>query len=223
MAERVLVETKAVLFDLDGTLLDTLSDLADAMNAVLEEMGFPAHPVDAYRYFVGDGLEVLAHRVLPQMCRKHPFLSHCIEGMKARYHDHWADKTKLYPGISDLLNELSRRHLSLTVLSNKPDDFTRLMVNHFLPHWRWSQVRGAHPDVPKKPDPRGALLIAEQLALAPQNFLYLGDTNIDMQTARAAGMCPIGVSWGFRTVKELDESGASAVLQHPLDLLKLLP
>lgn len=223
MTERALVEIKAVLFDLDGTLLDTLSDLADAMNVVLADMGLPCHPDDAYRYFVGDGLEILARRVLPQECRKQPFLSRCIEGMKARYSDHWADNSKPYAGIADLLNELTCRDLNLAVLSNKPDYFTSLLVNHFLPHWRWSHVRGARLDTPRKPDPCGALAIAEQLALAPRDFLYLGDTATDMQTARAAGMYPVGVSWGFRTVKELEESGAKVVLDHPLDLLKLLP
>jgi len=218
-----IADIKAVLFDLDGTLLDTLTDLADSMNAVLAELGLPGHPHDAYRYFVGDGLEILARRVLPEGSRTEPLIQRCAEGMRAKYQDHWADKSEPYQGIPELLNSLASRDLRLNILSNKPDDFTRLMVNHFLPNWRWDQVRGARPDTPKKPNPSAALAVAGQLGLAPHQFLYLGDTNTDMRTATAAGMYPVGVLWGFRTQTELEESGAQTVLHHPLDLLKLLP
>lgn len=215
----VLTDIKAVLFDLDGTLLDTLSDLADSMNAVLTSLGLPAHSRDAYRYFVGDGLEVLAQRVLPDDHRVPAMIVRCAEGMRARYQEHWADRTRPYQGIPELLDSLAGRGLRLNILSNKPDDFTRLMVDHFLPGWQWSQVRGARPDTPKKPDPRAALTIASQLGLAPQQFLYLGDTNTDMRTASAAGMHPVGVLWGFRTRTELEQAGAKATISHPLDLL----
>jgi len=216
-----ITDIKAVLFDLDGTLLDTLTDLADSMNAVLANLGLPVHSRDAYRYFVGDGLEILAQRVLPEERRTESLIQRCAEEMRARYQEHWADKSEPYQGIPELLNSLARRDLSLNILSNKPDEFTRLMIKHFLPNWQWSQVRGARPDTPKKPDPSGALAVAEQLGLAPRQFLYLGDTNTDMRTAIAAGMYPIGVLWGFRTRQELEESGARTVLHHPLDLLKL--
>ncbi len=217
-----ITDVKAVLFDLDGTLLDTLTDLADSMNAVLARLGHPTHPRDAYRYFVGDGLEILAKRVLPEADCHQPMIQRCAEEMRTEYQRRWADKTQPYEGIAELLDSLSDRGLRLTILSNKPDDSTKLMVNHFLPDWQWSQVRGARPQTPKKPDPSGALAIAGQLNLAPQQFLYLGDTNTDMQTATAAGMYPVGALWGFRTRTELEESGAKAILHHPLDLLKLI-
>lgn len=217
-----ITDCKAVLFDLDGTLLDTLTDLADSMNAVLASLDFPTHPRDAYRYFVGDGLEILARRVLPEANRTQAMIQRCAEGMRDQYHRHWADQTNPYEGVADLLDSLTARGLSLNILSNKPDDFTCLMVNHFLPAWPWGQVRGARSATPKKPHPHGALAIADQLKLAPKQFLYLGDTNTDMQTATAAGMFPVGVLWGFRTRSELEESGAQAVLRHPLDLLALL-
>lgn len=213
---------QAVLFDLDGTLLNTLDDLADSMNAVLAGMGMPTHSRDAYRYFVGDGLEILARRVLPQDNLNQTTIQRCVDGMRTQYQTHWADKTVPYEGISELLDALTSRGLQLTILSNKPDDFTRLMVNHFLPAWDWKIVRGARPETPKKPNPDGALAIAGELKLAPAQFLYLGDTNTDMRTAIAAGMTPLGALWGFRTREELEEAGAQAVLQHPLELLNFL-
>lgn len=219
MSSPPLPKVRAILFDLDGTLLDTLSDLADSMNAVLAGMGFAPHPHDAYRHFVGDGMEALAHRVLPQGQRTSASIERCLNDMRARYRDHWADKSAPYPGIAELLTALSERQLSLNVLSNKPDELTRLMVDRFLPHWPWDQVRGARPEIMKKPDPSAAMAIADQLGLAPGQFLYLGDTNTDMRTAIAAGMTPIGALWGFRDRQELVTSGAKAVIDHPLDLL----
>lgn len=216
-------DIKAVLFDLDGTLLDTLTDLADSMNTVLAGLGLPLHPREAYRYFVGDGMETLARRVLPEERRTPAMIQRCAAAMRVRYQAHWADNSGPYQGVPELLDALAHRDLSLNILSNKPDDFTRLMVEHFLPGWRWSQVRGARPEMPRKPDPAGALAVAGQLDLAPHQFLYLGDTNTDMRTATAAGMYPVGALWGFRTRQELDETGAKSVLQHPLDLLQLLP
>ena len=223
MLVNALADIKAVLFDLDGTLLDTLTDLADSMNVVLSGFGFSMHSREAYRYFVGDGMEMLAHRVLPEEQRTPSMIQRCAEAMRVRYQEHWADSSAPYQGVPELLDALIRRDLCLNILSNKPDDFTRLMVNHFLPDWRWNQVRGARPEMPRKPDPVGALAVAEQLNFAPHQFLYLGDTNTDMRTATAAGMYPVGALWGFRTRQELDESGAKTVLHHPLDLLQLLP
>jgi len=213
---------RAVLFDLDGTLLDTLSDLADSMNAVLAEMGFATHPREAYRLFVGDGMETLAQRVLPLTQRTPATIERCVSAMRARYRDHWADRSAPYPGIPELLSALTGLKLSVNILSNKPDELTRLMVDHFLPGWRWDQVRGARPEIAKKPDPAGALAIADQLGLHPHQFLYLGDTNTDMRTAIAAGMTPIGALWGFRDQQELETSGAQTVLHHPLALLSFI-
>jgi phosphoglycolate phosphatase len=217
-----MTDIKAVLFDLDGTLLDTLSDLATSMNSVLARFDFPTHPREAYRYFVGDGVEALARRVLPEERRTPATVRRCVEAMRAEYQEHWADTTKLYQGIPELLDALAGRGLRLNILSNKPDDFTRLTVDHFLPRWPWSQVRGVSPETPPKPDPRGALAIAEQLGLEPRQFLYLGDTNTDIKTALACGMYPVGALWGFRTATELTEAGAKALLENPEQLLEMI-
>ncbi len=213
---------QAVLFDLDGTLLDTLTDLADSMNAALAGLGLPGHPREAYRYFVGDGMATLARRVLPETRRDEENIARCVVAMREEYGRRWAEQTRPYPGIPDLLDRLAGLGLRLAILSNKPDEFTRRMVGHFLPGLPWSEVRGQRPEVPKKPAPGGALAIAQALSLPSARLLYLGDTNTDMQTAIASGMYPLGALWGFRTASELLAAGARELLHHPLELLPLL-
>ncbi|MDA8159725.1 MAG: HAD family hydrolase [Desulfobacteraceae bacterium] len=213
---------QAVLFDLDGTLLDTLTDLAESMNAALASLGLPGHPRQAYRYFVGDGMETLARRVLPATRRDEETLARCLAAMREEYGRRWSEQTRPYPGIPDLLDRLAGLGLRLAILSNKPDEFTRRMVNHFLPGWPWSEVRGQRPGTPRKPAPDGALAIAQSLSLPPARFFYLGDTNTDMQTAIASGMYPLGALWGFRTASELLAAGGRELLQHPRELLSLL-
>jgi phosphoglycolate phosphatase len=213
---------RAVLFDLDGTLLDTLTDLADAMNASLVHFGFEPHPVEAYKYFVGDAVETETRRALPDCARDIETIKKVAEFSEQIYNKCWHKNTVAYPGIPELLSTLARRGLHTAVLSNKPDHFTKIMVEKILPDWRFEIVQGALPDVPIKPDPTSALQIAKHLNIPPEQFLYLGDTNTDMQTAVAASMCPIGALWGFRPADELIKSGAKSLVAHPLDILKLL-
>jgi phosphoglycolate phosphatase len=210
---------KAVLFDLDGTLLDTLEDLADATNAALAELGFPGHPLEAYKQFVGDGVENLVRRALRQDPLDEALLARGIELTRREYAGRWAEKTMPYPGIADLLNGLARRGIAMAVFSNKPDEFTRLCVTQWLARWHFVAVQGAIPELPRKPDPRGALAIAAQMGVAPREVLYLGDTNTDMQTAVAAGMFAVGALWGFRTADELLAAGAAALAKTPTDVL----
>jgi len=205
----------AILFDLDGTLLDTLHDLADSMNAVLARMGFAPHYVDAYRYFVGDGVLNLARRALPESARDERTVASCAALMREEYDRRWADKTRPYPGVPELLEWLHAREVKLAVLSNKGEDFTRKTVARFLPSGVFAAVRGYRDDGVLKPDPRGALAIARELGLPPTSFLYLGDTATDMKTAIAAGMCPVGALWGFRTVEELADAGAKHLIENP--------
>lgn len=212
----------AVLFDLDGTLLNTLEDLADSMNAVLRGHGFPEHPVDAYRYFVGEGTEQLVRRTLPGGEPETELVRRCLLDLEAEYGRRWAAKTRPYPGVPELLDALEARGLPKAVFSNKPDPFTRLTVSRLLASWRFHPVRGARPEVPRKPDPAGALAIAAELGAAPATCLYIGDTSTDMQTATAAGMYPVGATWGFRTAEELTDSGARRLIDRPAQLLELL-
>ncbi|MFH1716091.1 MAG: HAD family hydrolase [Planctomycetota bacterium] len=216
------MEFQAILFDLDGTLLDTLADIANAANRALRRLGFPTHPIDTYRHFVGDGAGCLAARVLGDNNDDGEMLDLARKTIAAEYRKCWAETTRPYPGIPELLAELQTRGVPKVVLSNKPHDSTTAVVEHFFPDYNFQIVRGALPDVPVKPDPAGAFQIAGELGIEPQRFIYLGDTNTDMQTAVAAGMFGAGVLWGFRTAEELTASGAKALLKEPHDLLTFL-
>ena len=213
---------EAVLFDLDGTLLDTLRDLAEAMNAVLADHRFPEHPVAAYRLFVGDGMEELVRRVLPRERRDPETVAACLSAMRREYGKRWMKNSRPFDGVPELLDALVERGMRLSVLSNKPDDFTKTMVAALVPRWRFAPVLGVRPGGPRKPDPAGALAIARALAVPPDHFLYLGDTGIDMRTATAAGMYPVGALWGFRTAEELKSGGAKTLIGKPEELLAIL-
>jgi phosphoglycolate phosphatase len=213
---------KAVLFDLDGTLLDTIDDLADSMNNVLEQLGFPTHNVDQYKYFVGDGMLNLVKRALPKDKVDEDTVNRCFMEMRNEYDMSWANKTKLYNGITELLNGLTAKNMKLAILSNKPNDFTKTVVEKYLSAWHFDAIFGERSNIPKKPHPSGAFEIAELLKLKTGDFLYLGDTNVDMKTANSAGMYAVGASWGFRTIDELIEAGAKEIIHHPVELLKLV-
>jgi phosphoglycolate phosphatase len=212
-------DIRAVLFDLDGTLADTLADLANATNWALSQVGCPTHPTDSYRYRVGGGVRELCARALP--ADKQGLTSKVLDLIRQRYDEHCFDLTRLYPGIAELVSELAHRDLKLAVLSNKPDDFTKRVIAHYFNPSPFTVVRGQLPNVPLKPDPTAALQIAQQLAIPTAHWLYFGDTNTDMLTARAAGMHPVGVLWGFRDRAELLESGAEDIVAKPPDALDL--
>lgn len=213
---------EAVLFDLDGTLLDSLKDLADSMNSALKSMGFPIHAVEKYKYFVGDGMYKLILRTIPQDIRDESIIKECLAKMNYEYGKRWADTTRPYDGISELLDRLDGMSIKKAVLSNKPHDFTKLIVDKLLSKWRFDVVLGQREGIPKKPDPAAALEIADKLDIPPKKFLYLGDTNTDMKTANAAGMYAVGVLWGFREADELTENGARVLIKSPMDLLDIL-
>ncbi len=210
----------AILFDLDGTLADTLGDLANAVNHALATLGLPTHPRDSYRQMVGDGARTLIERALPPA--QHNLAEKALALMRAHYDEHCFDETTLYPGITELIAELRTRGHLLAVCSNKPDVFTKRMVTRYFPTAPFDMVLGHQPPVPLKPHPAAPLEIASSLGVRPSDWLYLGDTNTDMRTATAAGMFPVGVLWGFRERAELIESGARELLAHPRELLRLL-
>jgi phosphoglycolate phosphatase len=212
---------KAIIFDFDGTLLDSIDDLADSMNRALAEREMPEHPTNSYRYFVGDGMENLARRAAPAGTPP-AAVRELVRRMGEIYACGWANKTRPYPDIPPLLEELRRRRLALSILSNKPDPFTRIMASHYFGDALFAAVLGARDGEPKKPDPAGALEIARLLAVPPEEFLYLGDTDTDMRTGRAAGMRTVGVSWGFRPAGELAAAGAQTIIDSPMEALSLL-
>jgi len=215
---------RAVMFDLDGTLLDTVEDLADAMNHALAANGLPTHPdYEDHKHFVGDGVATYVRRALPADRRGDGNLAARVTAdYRAAYAEGWADKTRPYDGVPDLLEELARRGLRLAVLSNKPQDTTEATVRAFLGADAFEAIRGAREGVPLKPDPAAALDIAAGMGVSPSDFLYVGDTATDMQTAVAAGMYAVGALWGFRGADELRGAGARTLIQRPGELLELL-
>jgi phosphoglycolate phosphatase len=212
----------AVLFDLDGTLLYTLTDVADAMNEALTHFGYPTHPVESYKYFIGDSVEVEAYRALPESARDTETIKKVAHFSEQIYDKCWARTTKPYPGIPELLSTLQKRGLPMVVLSNKNHRFTKVIVEKLLSQWRFKIVQGALADVPLKSDPTLALQIVNKLKIPPEQFLYLGDTNTDMQTASACGMFPVGCLWGYRTADELLQSGAKVLIKSPSEVLDIL-
>lgn len=209
---------KAALFDLDGTLTDTLRDIADAMNRALRLHGLPEWPVDAYRTLVGDGARVLAQRAV----RDRQELALRVQAeYQAYYERHNLVMSKPYDGIPEMLHALQSAGLKLAVFSNKPDADTRNVVSHFFPDIRWTAVRGQVEDIPVKPDPAGALLVARALDVSPADILYLGDTGTDMRCAVSAGMLPVGALWGFRTREELLTCGARHIAADPGQVVRL--
>ena len=212
---------KGVIFDLDGTLLYTLQDLTDSVNAVLTRAGLPTHEAEEYKYLVGDGVEELARRVLPEALRNGEAIASLVTDIRQEYSQRWAHTTRPYDGIPELLNALQARGIKVAILSNKPDDSTQATAYKLLDRWQFDAVVGVSPSVPRKPDPTAALSIAKGLGIPPQEMLYVGDTDTDMKTAVSAGMYPVGVLWGYRTAEELKANGARLLLQRPTELLTL--
>lgn len=214
---------KATIFDLDGTLLDTLEDLAASFNRVLSKNRFPIHKPEEYRNFVGNGALTCLTRILPQ---DHRFRARDIEKLlqefKWDYNQNWNKTTKPYPAIPELLDALVKSNIRLAVLSNKPHDITLKCVNYYFKQNPFSIILGQSEQIPVKPNPTGVLHIIDQLGILPSETLLIGDTSTDMVTARNAGLTPIGVAWGFRTITELQESGASRIIHDPLDLLEII-
>lgn len=213
---------RAVLFDLDGTLLDTLQDLADSVNNVLARSGFPPHPVADYKYFVGSGMRNTVLQALPSGHRDQAAVDKLYAQMEEEYAKNWAKHTRPYPGIPELLDTLCASGIKTAILSNKPHNATIEMVSSLLARWHFEVIAGAQPSIPLKPDPTGALQLARQMGIVPQDFIYLGDTAIDMKTAVAAKMYPVGVLWGFRTADELLSTGARVLIEQPCDLLSII-
>lgn len=210
---------QAVVFDLDGTLTNTLRDISTAMNRALRLNGLDEYPEDAYRYMVGNGARILAERAVGE---RRELTEQVLHDYQSYYEKHTQDATRPYDGIPELLSALAARGLRLCVLSNKPHADTVNVVRYFFPDVPWSEIRGQMEGVPVKPDPAGALAIAEALGVKPEDCLYLGDTWVDMDTAVRAGMHPVGVLWGFREEKELREHGAERIIRRPLELLDAL-
>lgn len=214
---------KAILFDLDGTLLDTIDDLADAMNAALAICGLRSHTALACKHFVGDGVANFVLRAMPANRRgESALVARITDLFRASYAKGWRSCTKPYEGIPQLLDALARRGVAMAVYSNKPDDFTQAMVGELLGRWSFGAVVGQREGYDPKPDTKATLEIAAQMQLEPAEFVYVGDTGTDMATAVAAGMFPVGALWGFRDAAELTAAGAKVLIAQPAEVLDVL-
>ena len=211
-----------VIFDLDGTLIDSIGDLADAMNAVLERMGHPGHPRDQYRFLIGDGLEILVRRALPQEVVDATDIAGVVQEMRREYSTRWTATTRPFPEIPELLVALCSRKIQTAVLSNKPDFATLKIVDELFPEQPFEIVRGALDGVALKPNPTSSLALLSELGIEAGKAAFVGDTSIDMATGVNAGMCPVGVTWGFREAVELLAHGADHIIHSPLEFLDLL-
>ena len=256
---------RAALFDLDGTLLDTVEDLTDSLNKTLKLMDLPGYSIDVVKQMLGSGTRKLVTRALNLTPADSNYgnnssdsssnnsnnsnsssnssnssnsnsgnsggntannneaaIDRLLKLYKKDYESHWAVKTRPFEGIPELLLELSQKGIILTVLSNKMDNIVKLMISHFFPQFSFGAVMGDHPPMPVKPDPTSALQIASTLGIPAEDFIYIGDSDVDMHTANNAGMLAVGAAWGYRSKQVLEESGAAIIINHPLELLKLL-
>lgn len=213
---------KAVIFDLDGTLLNTLGDIADAANRVLTRHGFPNHLNGDYVWFVGNGAKKLMVRALPDNQRLDEIIETCAREFIAEYKDHWHEATNVYTGISDLVLALHRKDIKLSVVTNKPHRFAGVMMDHYFKDIPFYPILGQRDDIPKKPHPQQALTAARKMGVKPSACIFLGDSDVDIKTAQRAGMHPLGAGWGFRPIEELKNAGAVKVLRHPMELLEII-
>jgi len=213
---------KGVIFDLDGTMVNSLEDLADSMNSILQLYNFPVHLVPTYKQLIGNGIRNLVFKALPEANRDEALINTCYDLMIEVYRENAVNKTRPYDGISELLEELVSRNMKMAVFSNKADEFTKYIVHALLPEWNFEAILGLSVDAHKKPNPFVALQISEKFGVSPNEIIYVGDSGVDMQTATNAGMYAVGALWGFRTEAELTSNGARHLIKKPSDLLKIL-
>ena len=215
------MQYEAAIFDLDGTLVNSLDDLADSANAVLHRHGFPVHDVEAYRYFVGNGSRKLIERILPaDHAVDEEFVRDFLAEYKEQYAANLLHKTKPYAGIMEMLEELRRRRIPMAVCTNKHQSAAEVIMEALFPRDMFCEIIGDQVGLPRKPDPRKVLHIMENMGIAGDRTLYFGDTSVDMDTARNAGTFAVGVLWGFRPPEELSEHGADILLKHPMELFE---
>ena len=214
--------TKLVIFDLDGTLLNTIDDLATSTNYALQCAGYPQHDLFAYRYFVGNGINKLIERALPYDKKTESEIARLRKDFVEYYGKHMCDLSRPYEGIVSLLEALQERGIALAVASNKYQEATRKLIARFFPQIDFAVVFGQREGIPVKPDPAIVYDILRVTGVEKEETLYVGDTNVDMTTAINSGVRSVGVTWGFRPQLELEESGAKAIVHHPDEILSLL-
>jgi phosphoglycolate phosphatase len=215
------MNNKAIIFDLDGTLIDSLEDIAVCMNQVLEELELPIHKIEDYKYFVGGGISVLVDNALDKQTSLET-KEKVTNKFKVIYDQKLHEKTLPYDGIYDLLDELQKLDFKIGILSNKPHEFTIEYAKNLFSKYEMKEIHGQKAHIQKKPNPTAAIQIAQSFDVPCEEIYFVGDTMVDMQTAVNAKMIGIGVLWGFRDEDELMENGATFVVKHPLDILEIV-
>lgn len=218
-----MTKYKGIIFDLDGTLLNTINDLANSVNEVMEHYEFPTHDCQAYKLKIGRGFKNLIQRSVPENMRDNEeFLQEAVDLFVKIYDRRYKECTVPYDGIPELIEQLHKRGIPLAVNSNKRTDYTNALVEKFFSHIPFVAVYGEREGIPKKPNPAAALEIAEIMKLSPEEILYIGDSKTDMETGNNAGMDTVGVDWGFRGRKELEANGGTYIVERPEEILNII-
>lgn len=213
---------KLVIFDLDGTLLNTIADLAAATNYALQACGYPTHDTDAYRFFVGNGINKLFERALPEGTRSKENVLKIRSLFVPYYNEHNADLSRPYPGIENLLETLQKKGYMLAVASNKYHEATQKLIKQYFPRINFLAILGQRENIPAKPDPQVVYEIMEKAGVERNEVVYIGDSSVDMQTGANAGVTTIGVCWGFRPRTELEAYNPNLIAEQAEDILHFL-
>lgn len=212
------MKVKGIIFDLDGTLVNTIEDIAGAANTMFQQHGLPTHGVPYYLKWIGSGAVRFIQRALATEVEMDQLMKY-VDEFKEIYSTNLHDKSRVYEGIPELLDELVRRDIKLSVLSNKPHLLTQKVSDYYLSGWPFDPVLGQRDEVPRKPDPAGAFEIAGKMKLAPESILFVGDSDNDILTARAAGMNPLGVTWGYGRLRSEPVEGMGQLIERPSELI----
>lgn len=211
----------SLIFDLDGTLINSLNDIAKSMNKVLEKYNYPTHEISKYNYFVGDGALVLVKNAMPKDSKEEE-INKLLKSFIEVYEQNTHNDTKPYDGIYEMLKELEIMKIKKSILSNKPHKFTLKYVDNLFKDFDFLEVHGQKIDIPKKPNPTMAIEIATKLNTICEDMIFVGDTATDIKTAKNANMKSIGVAWGFRPIEELKEAGADFIAHKPMDIVEYI-
>jgi len=215
------MQIKGVIFDLDGTLVHTIEDIAGAANVLFSRHGLPEHEIEYYLKWIGNGAVKFIERAHGEPVSEEKLRAYVSE-FKEIYAGNLHDRSEVYEGIPELLNELVERGIKISILSNKPHDLTREVCNFYLSLWPFDPVLGQRTEVPRKPDPAAAFEIAEHMDMAPENILFVGDSDNDILTALAAGMHPLGVSWGYGRLVHNPVEGMGTLAHKPSEILNIV-
>ena len=211
---------KLAVFDLDGTLIDSLADIAEATNFAMRKLGFPEHPLNEFNYMVGDGVKILIERALPD--DRQELFEQALKLYNDYYNENYTVKTYVYKGITETLKQLKSMGIKLAVASNKTHCFTEVIIKNYFGNDTFDAVYGKSDERPVKPDPAILNAILSDMSIAPSEAIMIGDTSIDINTGKNAGVRSIGCLWGFRSMEELTSAGADFIAEKPEDIVKFI-